>query len=530
MKLNFKAFLFSLVVLPNFANGQTAFPDKATLMAELAKVENGDPESAVYGPIADWDVSLVTNMDELFRYNAIFDQDISRWNVGSVTSMYRMFQGAEIFNQDISRWNVGSVTSMVMMFDGSRVVGNTDVALPDSPLFNQDVSNWNVGAVKDMSYMFRWNKMFNQDISKWNVASVTEIRRMFYEASSFNQDVNNWNLQSVTDMLEMFKGATAFDQNLCCWDQVTPFERGRNGISNPNFLEGTSCDVKTSYDQEEKAICQNCNPFPECHPNPSSNPPNHIVPASASGDPHFVTFGGHKYDFHGGCDMVLVSHPNFANGLGFEVHIRTKISSWWSHIDTVVIRLGGHTLEIKAGVAEIPYWLNGVETSNMETGNANLGDHAIHFRRINDHQTQTRISLGGTDAVSIETWKKFVRVNMKVADPKKFIGAVGMLGSYPEGKMLGRDGVTIMEEPNEFGFEWQVKATEAQLFHNDGPVSFPTKCSMPSDTKSASRRLGEVMMTEDDAATACARVDEASRDACIFDVMATNDKDMAGSY
>jgi len=48
--------------------------------------------------------------------------------------------------------------------------------------------------------------------------------------------------------------------------------------------------------------------------------------------------------------------------------------------------------------------------------------------------------------------------------------------------------------------------------------------------KKIRRRLGEVFITKEEAAQACARVDEADRDACIFDVLATNDKDMAGSY
>ena len=47
--------------------------------------------------------------------------------------------------------------------------------------------------------------------------------------------------------------------------------------------------------------------------------------AGSSGDPHFETFGGFKYDFHGGCDLDLYQNPEFANGLGLNVQIRTNI-------------------------------------------------------------------------------------------------------------------------------------------------------------------------------------------------------------
>ena len=41
--------------------------------------------------MADWDVSLVTDMNNLFAYKGSFNADISRWDVSSVTSMERMF-------------------------------------------------------------------------------------------------------------------------------------------------------------------------------------------------------------------------------------------------------------------------------------------------------------------------------------------------------------------------------------------------------------------------------------------------------
>ena len=154
-----------------------------------------------YGTISNWDVSQVTNMNNLFKSDTNknytnFNEDISEWNVSNVTNMKNLFQNYTnknyySFNEDISKWNVSNVTDMSSMFAYTRS-------------FNQPLNNWNVSNVTNMNSMFCYAKSFNQPLNNWNVSNVTNINAMFYNAKSFNQPLNNWNVSNVTEMYKTF--------------------------------------------------------------------------------------------------------------------------------------------------------------------------------------------------------------------------------------------------------------------------------------------------------------------------------------
>ena len=73
-----------------------------------------------YGEIRNWDVSNVTNMEEMFGDAHSFNQPLSNWNVSKVTNMGGMFEDAKSFNQPLNNWNVSNVTFMNRMFNGAR--------------------------------------------------------------------------------------------------------------------------------------------------------------------------------------------------------------------------------------------------------------------------------------------------------------------------------------------------------------------------------------------------------------------------
>ncbi len=53
-------------------------------------------------PISDWDVSRVTDMDNLFKSLRTFNEPLTNWNVSNVRSMRHMFQGCRNFNQPLN--------------------------------------------------------------------------------------------------------------------------------------------------------------------------------------------------------------------------------------------------------------------------------------------------------------------------------------------------------------------------------------------------------------------------------------------
>ena len=230
--------------------------------------------------------------------------------------------------------------------------------------------------------------------------------------------------------------------------------------------------------------------------------------------------------------MLLLDNPDYRNGLGLEIHIRTKINTWWSFIESAVIRIGEDTLEIKGG-DENQFWVNGEEggfgmVRDGEHENFSgyfAGDHHIKFKWISKRQRRFRIDLGAGDAISVETFKEMVSVNVHAVSEAKFRSSRGLLGSYPEGHMLARNGTTVLNHADEFGLEWQVGPTERQLFR---ALPGPGKCEMP--TTSVKRRLSESHVEREAAEIACAHAKPEEKDHCIFDVLAMSDLEVAYAY
>lgn len=256
--------------------------------------------------------------------------------------------------------------------------------------------------------------------------------------------------------------------------------------------------------------------------------------AGCNGDPHFTMWHGEKFDYHGQCDLELVSDPSFADGKGLMVYIKTEIVRSWSYVTSAAIRIGEDILEVKGGMDDSHYWFN----KNYQGKLTTMGGFPVKYKKANSKSHSYIIDLGSKeDKIEIRTYKELVRIDFKKAKKELYKNTVGLLGDYATGKKLARDGFTVIEDDNEFGQEWQVLPGSPQLFHDvSGPQAPFEKCVLPDknqvEKERRRRRLGKAKVTKSEAESACeqAGVSESDHKNCVADVLAMDDVDVAESY
>jgi len=233
----------------------------------------------------------------------------------------------------------------------------------------------------------------------------------------------------------------------------------------------------------------------------------------------------------GECDLVLVKSLAFGNGVGFEAQIRTTIRDDWSYISSAAVKVGKDVLEIQSGGVHL---LNGVEDANLKKSKFAGFQVQKHGGKKDNGTVKARyvVNMKEQGILELKVYNDFVSVLVRKVQPEDFYDSVGLMGSFEDGKLLGRDQSTLFKDENEFGFEWQVRDTDTMLFHDARFPQFPAKCTMPAVPSSDHRRLNEVaggagMIPQAEAEKACEHLPEEDRDACIYDVLTTGDLDMA---
>ena len=196
---------------------------------------SNDATGNPYGPIGEWDVSLVTSLRELFDNAYKFNSDLSKWDVSGVTDMYKTFFNCGAFTSDLSGWDVSKVTTLYWTFRFNNVF-NSDLSGWDVSkvttlsntfngawVFNSNLSSWDVSHVTNLEGTFEMAKIFNGDISTWNVSQVTTLQSTFKDAKLFNSDISKWKVSKVTNLFYTFRNANVFNSDLAGWDvsQVT---------------------------------------------------------------------------------------------------------------------------------------------------------------------------------------------------------------------------------------------------------------------------------------------------------------------
>ena len=123
------------------------------------------------------DTSEITNMSWLFEYISC-NFDISNWDVSNVTDMNNMFYCCWNFDCDLSNWNVSNMTNMHGLFcECNKFTG-------------KGLEHWDVSKVKDMHSMFYECKKLNCDLSDWDVSFVSDFGWTFYRCDKMS--IPNW--------------------------------------------------------------------------------------------------------------------------------------------------------------------------------------------------------------------------------------------------------------------------------------------------------------------------------------------------
>ena len=162
-----------------------------------------------------------------------------------------------------------------------------------------------------------------------------------------------------------------------------------------------------------------------------------------------------------------MSNTEFDEGVGLDVHIRTKKTRQWSYIVSAAVRIGTDILEVRGG-KKSNFWINGIE-GNSNTDKLSISEYQIQYYSISKMSERFIVNLGNREGIVIKTWNSFVSVNFENPQKDNFVGSVGLMGSFPEGTKIGREN-SIIDDINVYGKEWQVLSSEHNLFHNiEGP-------------------------------------------------------------
>ena len=216
--------------------------------------------------------------------------------------------------------------------------------------------------------------------------------------------------------------------------------------------------------------------------------------------------------------MVLLAARGFANGLGLDIHIRTKPRYAYSYIEAAAIKIGEDVLEVGSWGE---YWVNGVEAVKFPF--AMGGKFPVQHKQINDKDHYFRIEISSSEAIIVKTHNDLVNVEVANTTIANFATSTGMLGNYRDGSLLARDGATIMDNHDLFGQEWQVSASDGNLFLTPSPYR---QCVPPHSIEQG-RRLGESAVSQEAAEKACAHLAGDEFDVCVFDVITMDDLEMA---
>ena len=264
---------------------------------------------------------------------------------------------------------------------------------------------------------------------------------------------------------------------------------------------------------------------------------NSPIPSSSVADPHFKTFNGHFFSYHGECDLVLMRSVQH----DIAIHIRTtrvdhpRIS--YSYISNAAVQVGQDVLEV---LEDGKLLINGDSfASDHDSTTARFGQYELVKTKKGSKKNiiSYELDLGNGRLISIRSNTNsgmlFVDVDGNFADSKGLLGKPGSAGD--DMGLYSRDGsIDMRNNWNSYGEEWQTRSgDDPMLFQKARAPQYPVGCSYDSSSSnlrhSGRRRLMDATgMSEDVASKACANAVAGKKmEFCVADLMMTGDVDLA---
>lgn len=246
------------------------------------------------------------------------------------------------------------------------------------------------------------------------------------------------------------------------------------------------------------------------------------------GDPHFRMWGVNSnswFPYHGECDLVLIDNPKLSTGKSLRIHVRTKIKSYYSYVESVAIQIDEEVLEILANKEEVFVNRKGTkQTPTLFAGYQIKEANTTEWCRAREHEgaVMKKINLSDDGKIIVVNCWGFLYVDVQ-ARGLGFLHSTGLMGRRDQPGKFARNG-TILFNNIFYAEEWQVLLTEPKLFHVDRQPQHPNPCIPPP--KQVQRRVVHRRV----AMMVCSDLSGGSFEACMYDVEATGNVNMAVPY
>ncbi|KAM6896995.1 alpha-tectorin-like [Xenentodon cancila] len=297
------------------------------------------------------------------------------------------------------------------------------------------------------------------------------------------------------------------------------YHYGRYRQSGEQFWDGEECQRLCTCDGVTAAVqCapNSCGPQElcrvvegefGCHPNPHGT-------CSASGDPHYITFDGHAYDFQGTCRYVLAAVCNATDEVQhFSVEAKNEALNGLSVSITaeVFVDVWGYLIHIskdRRGAVQV----NGL-TRNLPV--------VLNEGRLSIYASGLRVFVNADFGLSV-TYNGYSSVFFSVPPSYrgKTCGLCGNFNGNRSDEFLTPDG-SIVTAPDDFGAAWKVPGNYSC---SDGCGSSCPQCN----DDGPARAQCEVIQASDGPFSFChAEVDPAPYfNDCVFDVCVSGNWDL----